>query len=271
MRQTLAIAFLVVSGLALGLATVRIAPRLDARWHALDSSSVLFVPDSVSRDPSRAARIVLVLPGLGGVGRDLGDAFTDAAEANRWLLVAPSPVYDPLGGETLEYADLRVDNELLDLVDRATRRSPAPLTTGIGVVGFSRGAQQAHRFALRHSDRVTALASLSAGTYTMPNSQSPYPIGIGGFEQWDGGRPFDAAGLRRVNVLVGVGALDENPADVVRAWDAVGGTTRVERAVRFAHALTDLEVTVRFQLYPKTGHVFTPAMRDDAVALLRAT
>src|SRR5690242_9234098 len=97
----LAIALVVLGSLALGLAAVRMAPQLDARWHALDNSSVLFVPDSVTRDPSRAARIVLVLPGLGGVGRDIGDTFTEAAEASRWLLVAPSPAYDPLGGESL--------------------------------------------------------------------------------------------------------------------------------------------------------------------------
>jgi acetyl esterase/lipase len=118
---------------------------------------------------------------------------------------------------------------------------------------------------------VTALAAFSAGTSTMPNSQSPYPIGIGGFEQWNGDRPFDAAGLGRVNVLIGVGALDENPADVARAWDDVGGTTRVERAARFTRALKDLGVSVRFQLYDKTGHAFIPAMRDDAVTLLRAS
>ena len=43
-------------------------------------------------------------------------------------------------------------------------------------------------------------------------------------------RPFDPVMLQRVRVLVGVGGADGNPADVVRAWDAVGGTTRIERA-----------------------------------------
>ena len=67
----------------------------------------------------------------------------------------------------------------------------------------------------------------------------------------------------------GVGTADANPADVARAWDAVGGTTRLERGSRFAQALEQLNVPTRFQTYPGVGHTFTPAMRADAIALFR--
>jgi pimeloyl-ACP methyl ester carboxylesterase len=276
-----------VLGLALGLGIASagffLAPALDGRWQTAtvtrDSSIVdrltrdrrtalVFVPASVARDPGAPVTLVVVLPGLGGIGRDLAEGFVPAAEADRWLLLAPSPDYDPLdANESLEAADLRVDNELVALIDHVLGQPALHVAPRIDLVGFSRGAQQAHRFALRHPDRVNALASFSAGTYTMPTSLQPYPLGVGGFDQWNHLRPFDPVALRQVRVLVGVGTADANPADVVRAWDGVGGTTRFERGSRFAEALAQLDVPTRFQSYPGVGHSFVPAMRGDAIAL----
>jgi hypothetical protein len=102
----------------------------------------------------------------------------------------------------------------------------------------------------------------------MPTSSQSYPYGVGDFATWNQQRPLDLEHLRQVDVLVGVGALDQNPADVVRGWDSVGGTNRVDRGARFAGALEQLGVPTRFQIYPGVGHAFTSAMRDDAVALI---
>ena len=139
------------------------------------------------------------------------------------------------------------------------------IAPGIDLVGFSRGAQSAHRFALRHPDRVAALVTLSAGTYTMPTSTQPYPFGVVGFALSNHQNPFDLAALRHVRIFVGVGEADANPADVVRGWDTVGGTTRLERGTRFAQALQQLSVPSHFASYPGVGHVFVPAMRADTV------
>ena len=266
-----------VGGSAAGIA---LAPALDARWETATTSHaqsvlellgrsahtpLLFVPESVTRDPSAPATLVVVLPGLGGIGREMAERFVRAAEADRWLLLAPSPGYDPGdSNESLQAADLRVDNQLVALIDGVMAR-PLHLAAKIDVVGFSRGAQSAHRFALRHPDRVAALASFSAGTYTMPTSPQPYPLGIGGFDQWNHLRPFDPVALRQVRVFVGVGTADTNPTDIARAWDVVGGTTRLERGTRFAVALEQLKVPTRFQTYAGVGHSFTPAMSADAI------
>src|SRR5260221_3625949 len=277
-------------GLALGLgiagAAFVLAPALDPRWQTATARNTSFadhltrnarmplfiVPDSVTHDPSGPATLVVVLPGLGGIGRDMAQDFVAAAEADRWLLLAPSPDYDPRSAnESLEEADLRVDNELVALVDQIMTRPSWHLSAQIDITGFSRGAQQAHRFVLRHPDRVAALASFSAGTYTMPTSLQQYPLGMGGFDRWNHLHPFDPVTLQRVRVLVGVGAADGDPADVARAWDAVGGTTRIERGSRFEQALVQLHVPARFQTYPGIGHTFVPAMRDDAVALFGGT
>ena len=292
MRRVLAwILGLSLLGLLGSLAFAGVGPVLDAHWQTAgvtqatangglvaraesivgllkrpEGAPLLFVPDSVTAEPTAPVTLVLVLPGLGGAGRLLAEEFVLAAEEHRWLLLAPSPDYDPTEKETLAEADARIDQSLVDLADQVVARSPFHIATIIDVVGFSRGAQTAHRFALRHPERVAGLASFSAGTYTMPTSSQPYPLGMGYFDLYNHQRPFDIAALRHVSVLVGVGTADANPADVVRDWDAVGGTTRLERGTRFAQALRELSVPSRLQLYPGVGHTFTSAMRADAVA-----
>src|SRR5258706_15589070 len=100
----------------------------------------------------------------------------------------------------------------------------------------------------------------------MPTSTQPCPYGMGNFAFWNHQHPFDAATLRDVRAFVGVGDADANPADVVREWDVVGGTTRLERGTRFAQALPQLRVPTRFQTYAGIGPVFVPAMLADATA-----
>src|SRR5438309_8071780 len=283
MRRLLTIILGVAIGLLVGNSAIHATPALDPRWQTAGSTHetslvdrltrsekapLLFVPDSVTTQPAAPATLVIVLPGLGNEGRDLAQEFVSAAEEHRWLLLAPSPEYDPIANESLTLADLRVDESLVALADQVMARSRFHIAPVIDVVGFSRGAQSAHRFALRHPQRVAALATFSAGTYTMPTSSAPYPLGVGDFALWNGRRPLDVAALRNVRVLVGVGGADANPADVVRAWDAVGGTTCLERGTRFAHALEELGGPSRFATYPGVGHAFVPAMRADAVAWL---
>jgi len=281
MRLAVTILVAIAIGLLVGNSVIRAAPALDARWQTAgpahdtsvvdrltrsDHAPLLFVPDSVTTQPAALATLVIVLPGLGSFGRDLAQEFVPAAEEHRWLLLAPSPDYDPVANETLSLADLRVDESLVALADQVMAQPRFRIAPTIDVIGFSRGAQSAHRFVLRHPERVAALATFSAGTYTMPTSSQPYPLGIGGFALWNHQNPFDVASLRRVRVLVGVGGADTNPADVVREWDQVGGTNRLERATRFAQALQQLNVPSRFVTYPGVGHTFVPAMRADAVA-----
>ena len=286
MRRALTVLVGVAIGLLVGNSLIRAAPALDARWQTAGTAHetslvdrltrservpLLFVPESVTSQPSALATLVVVLPGLGNDGRDLAQEFASAAEEHRWLLLAPSPDYDPIANESLTLADLRVDESLIALADQVMAQPRFHIAPAIDVVGFSRGAQSAHRFALRHPERVAALATLSAGTYTMPTSSEPYPLGMGDYPLWNHQRPFDLPSLRHVRVFVGVGDADTNPADVARAWDAVGGTTRLERGTRFAQALQQLGVPSRFESYPGVGHTFVPAMRADTVAWFLAT
>jgi pimeloyl-ACP methyl ester carboxylesterase len=158
-------------------------------------------------------------------------------------------------------ADLRVDDSLVEAVDWVSWHGPRPVGR-VAVLGFSRGAQSAHRFAMRHPDRITALVALSAGTYTMPTSTAAYPFGMGAFSSNNHGKEFDAICFARLHAFVGVGRDDDVDGDVVREWDAVGGTNRLERAMRFADALRTMRLDVEFQIFPGVGH----AMSSDMVA-----
>ena len=278
-RLFLLIALGISVGVIAGAVAVRAESVLDARYRIAgwerqppvwerfadpDRGPVLFVPASVTGpDAPAPTALVLALPGLGGIGRPLADGLSDAAESHRWLVLAPSPIYERQD-ESFSVADLRVDDEILQLLDLVRRTAPRPTAQRIFVVGFSRGAQTAHRFALRHPDLVAAVASLSAGSYTMPNSELDYPLGVGHFATFNGGHVFDPVALRSVRFLIGVGDADTSLAAVPADWNAVGGTTRVERAQRFAGALRTLAVPVRLEIFPGVGHVLTPDMLTSA-------
>src|SRR5438046_1500861 len=165
MRRVAIVMLAVAVGLGIAMAGVLLGPRLDPRWRSVTTrdasiaqrltrdarAPLLFVPGSVTRDPAPAVTLVVVLPGLGGAGRDLAEQFVGVAEDERWLLLAPSPNYDPFdANESLLAADLRVDNELVMLVGEVMAGSSLHVAPLIDLVGFSRGAQSAHRFALRH-------------------------------------------------------------------------------------------------------------------------
>src|SRR5437773_7385137 len=99
-----------------------------------ERAPLLFVPDSVTSQPAARATLVIVLPGLGNDGRDLAQEFVPAAEEHRWLLLVPSPDYDPIADESLTLADLRVDESLIALADQVTARPRFQLTPRIALV-----------------------------------------------------------------------------------------------------------------------------------------
>jgi pimeloyl-ACP methyl ester carboxylesterase len=140
--------------------------------------------------------------------------------------------------------------------------------------GHSRGAQLSLRFTEVHPEQVTAVAAVSAGTYTLPmaldskGAEMDFPFGLADIAQDDGGVDFDAQEFADVPVWVGVGAEDTNPGDVPHAWDAYIGKNRVERAQTFSRALQALGVDVSLTVFPGAQHGLTDDMRDSALAAL---
>src|SRR5262249_7970052 len=141
-----------------------------------------------------------------------------------------------------------------------------PVRRLVLILGHSRGAQLAHRFAEFRPERVLALAAISAGTYTMPQSAN-FPYGVQDLQQYSG-RPFDPARFDNVAVWVAVGGQDTNPADIPHQWDSVEGSTRLQRAQAFESALQQMGSNATLQVFANTHHELTGEMRAAACDFL---
>ena len=136
------------------------------------------------------------------------------------------PDYQRLGRTT---RGPRADLALLDAVDG--------LQSGAGglpliLLGFSGGAQFAHRFALAHPARVAGVVLMAPGWYTFPDPGTRYPYGLRTGHSLTGVR-FDLPAFLRLPLLTIVGAEDVRQDSSVRTGprlDARQGMTRLARA-----------------------------------------
>jgi acetyl esterase/lipase len=85
----------------------------------------------------------------------------------------------------------------------------------------------------------------------------------------DGGQAFEPRSFKSVPIWIGVGAADNNAADVPDAWDPFIGNDRLNRARAFTQALEELGANVSLHVFAKADHTFTDTMRSagcDALA-----
>jgi pimeloyl-ACP methyl ester carboxylesterase len=143
--------------------------------------------------------------------------------------------------------------------------------------GHSRGAQLALRFTEVHPDEVTAVAAVSAGTYTLPYSRDTrtgealrFPFGVADLAATDGGQAFDANQFESVPVWIGVGGSDNNVRDVPGAWTPYLGDDRLERARTFTQALQAMGANVELTVFPYADHTLTDDMRATGCGALAA-
>lgn len=138
-----------------------------------------------------------------------------------------------------------------------------------GLLGYSGGAQFAHRYALSVPQRVAALVTCAAGYYTLPDGRLPFPYGAD-CAALGGGFHFDLPGFLGVPVLATVGGLDTARDRALRQdpeLDALQGRNRVERARRWltvlksAAAARGIGARHEFALIPGAEHTFRDCMR----------
>ncbi len=279
MRTRTAVAWIVAALLLLGEAVLPVAQAAPASPALLAENlrkirSVLVRPP-LGLQPGQPVQVLLALHGMGGNGEDFVRDLAGDADRNHWLIVAP----------TIDYGDWRDPGQVADedpalMGWLASYLDELPSLTGLSVrrrafvLGFSRGAQLAHRFALFYPEKVTAVASVSAGTYTVPLARSDlgkpmmFPFGVGDLPSYVG-RPLDRVELRNVQFWVAVGGDDTSPADLPRQWDAYIGDTRVRRAQAFQSALQKIGERSVLTLYRGTKHALTPEMRTGACTFFR--
>lgn len=210
--------------------------------------------------------LLVVIHGIARNAHGQARAFRPVAQARGWALVAPE--FDERGhGDYQRLGRVgrgpRADHALEALVERAGER----LSLRFGprhLVGFSAGAQFAHRYLMAHPDRVDALVLGAPGWFTFPDPRRAYPYGLRVGRELPGVRLSPGDFLRRP-VLLAVGSRDDarDPSlRQTRRVDRLQGHDRLERAIRWSEAMNhlarrrDIPEPVRLQVLKGAGHDF---------------
>ncbi len=264
------------------LAIVPFAPSMASapvQRASFDPAKVFTYVGAWKGDPSRPRQIVLTLHGMGGEGKGFCQSYLRAADESGWILVAPTFSYgnwrDPavVGGD-----DVALTRALIGFVDGFAQKQGLPTNPEIAIIGFSRGAQLAHRLALAYPERTSAIAAASAGTYTLPtetdrvsgstDSALRFPFGLAGLGGQIG-RRVDPARLGSVNFWIAVGEKDDRPDDVPRQWDSYLGRTRLQRARSFVSAVKDAGGNAELRVFPGVDHAMAPPMVSGAIGFVQ--
>jgi pimeloyl-ACP methyl ester carboxylesterase len=222
------------------------------------------------------AQVLVALHGLGGNGELFANHLVAHADRNGWLVVAPTIQYgDWTDPNQIANEDPRLIRWLADYLDQLPSILGQPIRPRVLLIGHSRGAQLAHRFALFQPERVLAVAALAAGTYTLPYERSAegavmrFPFGMADMSTI-AGQPFSRARLiEDTQFWLGVGTEDNNPNELPRAWDPYLGTTRVQRARTFQEALHQLGAKSVLVAFRGERHGLSPEMASSACTFLR--
>jgi pimeloyl-ACP methyl ester carboxylesterase len=223
--------------------------------------------------PGKPVQVLLALHGMGGSGEDFARDLFDQADHYGWLIVAPTIEYgDWTKPQVVAREEPGLIRALTEYLDELPELTGMPVRRTVLLLGHSRGAQLAHRFAEFHPERVLAVAALGAGTYTLPLETGPqgglsFPFGVTDLARYTG-QDFDETRFSGVQFWVGVGGQDNNPADLPRQWDPYEGTTRVQRAQAFESAMEQLGASSILRVFGGARHEVTSEMRNAACTFL---
>ncbi len=239
-----------------------------------------YVPTTASAH--QPLQVLVALHGMGGEGKGFAAPLIKEAERNGWLLVAPTiPYGDWHNPDQVAQEDVEIAQRLIATIDLLSEQMHLAVKPQVHLIGFSRGAQVAHRFALFFPDHVDRVVAFSAGTYTLPfrtrdidgDGQADMivlPYGAADMNKRVG-HPINPIRLKQVRFLIGVGGSDNVANDVPRQWDAYVGKTRLERAHAFVDALKSQGMHCTLQVFPGVGHEVTNAMWTQAVQFLSSS
>jgi pimeloyl-ACP methyl ester carboxylesterase len=177
------------------------------------------------------------------------------------------PRYQQLGrGRNGLRADQVLDACLLELQN--TLQWSAATDRRVTLIGFSGGAQFAHRYTMAHPQRVSALIAVAAGWYTMPEEETAYPLGLCTRRRLRT-HNLNPERFLRVPTTVIVGAEDTSTINLRLnpALNAQQGSTRVARARRWVCGLREaarmhgVQASIQYFEVPGMGHDFHAFVR----------
>lgn len=227
----------------------------------------LFLPLGVRRRPP-----LVVVHGLSGDSHAVASAFRPLAARHRKPLLVPDferprfKHYQRLAGEG---GPLEAARALDAALTKAAAESGLSFDR-VDLLGFSGGAQFAHRYAMLFPLRVRRVVVAGAGWYSYLDPARPFPDGSGPSDM-SGGRPVEADRFLAIPLRIMVGENDVRRDARLRkgeAIDAEQGSHRLSRALRW-HEHLSLQAEMRglppcasFELLPQTGHSFRQAMQN---------
>ena len=244
------------------------APSLIIRRTLTDVSDFSYYARlSANPDP---ARFLVLVHGIARQADFMLRMFAEAADRHNFSLIAPLfsyrsyPDYQRLGRAGLgERADLAFLSMVEDVQSRL----------GMGpqfdVLGFSGGAQFAHRLAYACPDVARSLVLAAAGWYTPPDQSGRFPYGLKRTRRLPGVK-FRGRGVIDTPTLTVVGDRDTQRDGALRQTDRVDtkqGLNRVARAKWFHDQLREAArvrargVEHEFRMLPDTGHSVATAVQ----------
>lgn len=214
---------------------------------------------------------LVVVHGVATGAQAYFDAFRVLAMRHQRVLLVPSferprfKGYQQLGGSE---GDLAAAHALLATLSAAAERLGAGLGR-VDLVGFSGGAQFAHRFAMLYPGCVRRVVVAAAGWYTYLDPSRPFPHGSGPSAA-SGGRPVEADRFLQIPLRVMVGENDVHRDRLLRADEVIEaqqGSHRLARGLHwYEHLLQEShrrgdESRSSFRLLPGAGHSFRQALK----------
>lgn len=224
---------------------------------------------------------LMAIHGISRKAEELVEHFQPEAEANRQVIIVPFFDQDAWPVFQRITAKHRPDLALLTLLN-TLRQDRVIGSEPVNLFGFSGGAQLAHRFAMLFPELVNEIHLGSAGWYTLPSPDLPYPLGMGPGPSGGNWHRLMAGSLPRFlnrPIRVYVGANDTAQDKALRRdplLNQVQGDTRVERAERYVRLIArrqtemGLPVTARLHLLENCVHDFGQCCKEGGlVGLIR--
>jgi len=141
------------------------------------------------------------------------------------------------------------------------------------IMGYSGGAQFAHRYLMAHPHRILHAAIVAAGWYTFPDTSLKFPYGIRSSRKLPK-VVFNPEGFLRVPISVMVGDQDISLLGLrtTPELDEQQGNNRLQRAKNWVNAMHiaaeayGFKPLVSYTEIPSVGHVFSEFCDNGALA-----
>ena len=231
----------------------------------------LYVPKGY--DGNTRYRLLVMIHGYGRNAEDYTEQFTDFADRQRYVVLAPyfpeGERFQQLGiGEDEE--TIRFDERTLGLVAEIGGRLNVE-TERFDLFGFSAGGQFANRFLYAHPDRIRSVVVAAPGTVTVPTDRYRWPMGL---------RNLDTLAkvhvnldrVRQVRVMLIVGEDDEDDENLRETDEANRfGETRLERARSLHEAWEDAKIGHQYVEVKDLDHTLDKRIVERATRFLAET